>query len=50
MIQESLQFHYVKNAGCFGTHDRTDSKCYSSGISLRLDKETFDAVCDKCRK
>ena len=26
------------------------SKCYSSGISLVWDEESFQAVCDKCRK
>jgi len=26
------------------------SKCYSSGVSLVLDEESFEAVCDECRK
>ena len=26
------------------------SKCYSSGVSLVLDEESFEAVRDKCRK
>lgn len=26
------------------------SKCFSSGVSLVLDEESFEAICDKCRK
>ena len=25
------------------------TKCYSSGVELVLDKETFEAVCNKCK-
>ncbi len=26
------------------------SKCYSSGVYLILDEETFETVCENCRK
>ncbi|MDH3313676.1 MAG: hypothetical protein OEM28_11090 [Nitrosopumilus sp.] len=26
------------------------SKCFTSGVSLVLHEETFEAICDKCRK
>ena len=45
-IDKIIQIGFTENEGSM---IGMCSKCYSSGVSLVLDKESFEVVCDKCR-